>query len=109
MKLRKEKILLDVLLGTGLYLLDSVRDRVSDNVEGWSDRAHDRYSDLRGRAKDAYSTASERLSRASDVLRHDDHSFMRTTGAVLLGVGMGIGIGMLVAPASGKETRDNLA
>jgi len=109
MKMRKEKILLDVLLGAGLYLLDSVRDRVSDNVEGWSDRAHDRYSDLRGRAKDAYSTASERLSRANDALRHDDHSLMRTTGAVLLGVGVGVGIGMLVAPASGKETRDNLA
>jgi gas vesicle protein len=109
MKLRKEKILLNVLLGAGFYLLDSLRDRVSDNVEDWGEKARHRYGDLRDRAKDVYSTASERFDRVNDAIRGDDHPFARATGAALLGVGVGIGIGMLFAPASGKETRDNLA
>jgi len=41
MKLRKEKILTDVLLGAGLYLLDSMRDRLSDTVHEVRSRARD--------------------------------------------------------------------
>src|SRR5947208_2904850 len=63
MKLRKEKILTDVLLGAGLYLLDSMRDRLSDTVH-----------EVRSRARDTYDTASDRVSRASDVLTGEDHS-----------------------------------
>ena len=31
------------------------------------------------------------------------------SAAVLIGVGIGVGVGMLLAPASGEETRENLA
>src|SRR5436305_15043114 len=94
MKLRKEKILTDVLLGAGLYLLDSMRDRLSDTVH-----------EVRSRARDTYDTASDRVSRASDVLTGEDHSGLGTAGALLLGIGIGAGVGMLFAPAGGEQTR----
>jgi len=98
MKLRKERILTDVLLGAGLYLLDSMRDRLSDTVDN-----------VRSRARDTYSTAADRVSRAGEVLAGEDHSGISTAAAVLIGIGIGIGVGMLFAPASGEETRRNIA
>jgi len=98
MKLRKEKILTDVLLGAGLYLLDSMRDRLSDTVH-----------EVRSRARDTYDTASDRVSRASNVLTGEDHSGIGTAAALLIGIGIGVGVGMLFAPASGEQTRRNIA
>jgi hypothetical protein len=97
MKLRGENVLLNVLLGTGLYLLDSMRDRLADGVE-----------DMKHRARDTYETASDRVGRASDVMRGEDSHFLSTAGAVLVGVAVGVGVGLLLAPASGEETRSNL-
>ncbi|HTZ95342.1 MAG TPA: hypothetical protein VMB18_03020 [Terriglobales bacterium] len=108
--LRREKnILKNVALGAGVYLLDTLRERLSDNVKDWSDKARDGYSDMRDRASDMYSSASERLGRANDALMGEDHHFMSNTAAALLGIGVGVGIGMLLAPASGEETRSNIA
>jgi hypothetical protein len=98
MRLRKENILWNVLLGTGVYLIDSLRDRLSDSLDEVSDRA-----------RDTYSEASRRVSRASDVIRGEDHHGLNTTAALLLGIGVGVGVGMLLAPASGEETRSNLS
>ena len=50
---RKDKVLLNILLGTGVYLLDSWRNRMGGTVE-----------DLRSRAQDTYETAADRVSRA---------------------------------------------
>jgi len=97
MRLRKESVLLNVLLGTGLYLLDSMRDRLSEGMD-----------DMRSRARDTYDTASDRVSRASDVIRGQDHRFLSTGAAILIGVGIGTGLGILLAPASGEETRGSL-
>src|SRR5216117_2144753 len=92
MKLRKEKILTDVLLGAGLYLLDSMRDRLSDTVH-----------EVRSRARDTYDTASDRVSRASDVLTGEDHSGIGTAAALLIGIGIGVGVGMLLRrPAASR-------
>jgi len=102
MKLRKENILLNVLLGTGLYLLDSLRNRVAEGVSDFS-------SEARSRAHDLFDTASERASRASDAIRGREHTGLSTAAAVLIGVGIGVGVGMLLAPASGEETRENIA
>lgn len=109
MKTKKENLLLNVLLGTGVYLLNSVRGRVADNIDDFRDRAKDSYSDLRDKAKDTYGVASDRVNRASDALRGEDHSVLRTTVAVLIGVGIGVGLGVLLAPASGEETRSTIA
>lgn len=97
MRLRKNT-LLDVLMGAGLFLLDPVRDRLADSIEN-----------LTGRAQDTYETASDRLGRATSAIRGEDHSGMSATAAMLIGLGIGVGVGMLLAPASGEETRSNLA
>lgn len=98
MKLHKEKVLGNVLLGTGLYLIDSLRDRLSDQ-----------YDDVSEKARDTYNTAADRVSRTSDVIRGEDHRVLGTAASILLGVGIGVGVGLLLAPASGEETRSNIA
>lgn len=109
MRLKKENILFNVMLGTGLYLLDSMRERLADNLDNWNERARDRYGDLKDRAKDVYSTASHRISRASDQLTGSDHRIISAAGAALIGAGVGFGLALLLAPASGEETRSQIA
>ncbi len=97
MKMKKEKMLWNLLLGTGVYLLESLRERAGSSLE-----------DLSGRARETYDEASRRASRATDVLRGEDHHYLGTTTALLVGVGIGVGVGMLLAPASGEETRGTI-
>lgn len=98
MRLRRENLLWNMMLGTGVYLLDSLRERLSSGIDDLSDRA-----------RDTYSEASRRVNRASDVIRGEDHSALSTAGALLLGVGVGVGLGMLLAPSSGEETRNTIS
>ena len=98
MKMRREKVLWNVLLGTSVYLLDSLRGRLNESIDDLSDRA-----------RDTYNTASQRASRAVDVVRGEDHSGMNAAAAMLVGVGVGVGVGLLLAPASGRETRENIS
>jgi hypothetical protein len=96
MKSRKDRVILNLLLGTGIYLLESMRGRMAGTVE-----------DLRAKAQDTYETATDRVSRAADVIRGEDGgSALGAAGAALLGLGLGVGIGLLLAPASGEETRN---
>ena len=99
MRFKKREPLLGVLIGTGLHLLDSLRDRLPDNVD-----------DIRDRVRDTYDTASYRVGRATGALRgkEDSHIF-GTVSALVIGVGIGVGIGLLIAPSSGEETRADLA
>ena len=99
MRFRKRKSLFSVLLDTGLHLLDSLRDRLPDNMD-----------DIKGKVRDSYSTASDRVSRATDALRGEDESHIFGKAVALaIGVGIGIGIGVLIAPARGAETRADIA
>src|ERR1700726_753579 len=94
MRFRKQEPLLSVLLGTGLHLLGSLRERLPDDVH-----------DLKERVRDTYDTASQRVGRATDALRgEEDSQLLRKGIALLIGVGIGVGIGVLIAPASGEET-----
>ena len=98
MRFRRREPLYSVLLDTGLQLLDTLRDRLPDNMD-----------DIKDRVRDTYGTASKRASRATDALRGEEDSHMLgTVGALLIGVGIGVGIGLLVAPASGEETRADI-
>ena len=97
MKQRKEKMLWNLLIGTGVYLLDSLRERAGDSFENISDRA-----------RDTYDEASRRAGRASEALRGHDSHYLGTTAALLIGVGVGVGVGLLLAPASGEETRGTI-
>jgi hypothetical protein len=98
MRFKKQEPLAGVLLATGLYLVNSLRDRLPDGDE------------LRGRVRDTYGTASERLSRATDALRgKEDSQVIGKVGALLVGVGIGAGIGMLIAPVSGEKMRADIS
>jgi hypothetical protein len=99
MKFKKQEPLLSVLLGTGLYLIDTLRERLPDNMD-----------DIKGRARETYETASDRLGRATNALRgKEDSQIFDKVGALLIGVGIGVGVGLLIAPASGEETRADIA
>lgn len=89
--------ILKVLLGTGLYLLDPVRDKIADRVSDFSDRA-----------KDTYDSATDRLSDITDSIsgRFERPSRLKW---MLIGLGVGVGVGMLLAPVSGQEARDTLS
>ena len=98
MRFRKREPLLSILLDIGLHLLDSLRERLPDNVD-----------DIKSRVRDTYGTASDRVSRATDALRgKEDSQILGKVGALLIGVGIGVGIGVLIAPASGQETREDI-
>lgn len=99
MRFRKREPLFNVLLDTGLQLLDSLRDRLPDNVD-----------DIKGKVRDTYGTASHRVSRATDALRGEEESHIFGKAVTLvIGVGIGVGIGLLIAPGSGEETRADIA
>lgn len=98
MRTRKEKLLWNVLLGSGVYLLDSLRNRITESSE-----------DLGERIRDSYSEASRRVGRASEALRGEDHGGLSKAGVLLVGLGVGVGLGMLLAPASGQETRNTIS
>ena len=99
MRFRKREPLVSVLLDTGLHLLDSLRERLPDNVD-----------ELKGRVRDTYDTASDRVSRATNALRgEEDSQVLGKVGALVIGVGIGVGIGLLIAPTTGEETRADLA
>ena len=99
MKFKKKELLLGVLLGTGLDLLNNLRDRLPDNMDHIKDRARERYE-----------TASDRLGRATNILRGKDESrIFSKVGALLIGMGVGVGVGLLIAPASGEKTRADIS
>ena len=95
----KKRAVLGVLLSTGLYLLDNLRERMPDNID-----------DIKAKARETYETASDPLGRSTDVLRGtEDSQMLGKVGAPLIGVGIGVGVGLLIAPARGEETRANIA
>lgn len=98
MKFKKNDLFLGVLLGTGLNLLNSLRERMPDN-----------FDDIKGRVRDTYGAASDRVSRAGNALRGEkDSQILGNVGALLIGAGVGVGVGLLIAPARGDETRAKL-
>ena len=99
MRFRKREPLLGVLLSTGLHLIDSLRERLPDDVD-----------DIKDRVRDTYDTASHRVSRATDALRgEEDSHILGAIGVLLVGVGIGVGVGLLIAPTRGEETRSDIA
>jgi uncharacterized protein YjbJ (UPF0337 family) len=81
------------LLLTDPKLWSAVNDQLQEHAENVSDVVKRKYGD-----------ASERVDRARDALRGNS-GWPTQTMSFLGGVGLGIGLGMLLAPGSGKETR----
>ena len=92
-------------LKTALYLME-VTDNASGNVR---DRVSDRMDDVRSRAEDAYDTVSDRVSHAARALRGDNSSAGRSFMMFAGGLGAGLALGLIFAPASGEETRRAIA
>jgi YtxH-like protein len=83
--------LLKSLLKTAVYLMD----QFSEQVDRASDRASDRVSDL--------------TDRPRIVNDHEENHTLRNVATFAAGVGVGIGAGILFAPASGKEIRNSIS
>ena len=99
MRLRKRETLFSIVLDTGLHLLDSLRDRLPDNM-----------GDIKGRVRGTFDAASDRVGRATDALRGEKESHLFGKAVVLaIGVGVGVGIGLLIAPTSGEETLEEIS
>ena len=95
---RDKNSLLDLLVGAGLDLLDPVREHLGNHMDTVSEKA-----------KDVYDEASGRVRKASRAIRGEDRSRLSSTAALLLGVGVGVALGILFAPASGEQVRRNIA
>ena len=95
---REKNSLLDLLVDAGLYLLDPMRKRVGEHIDTVSDKA-----------RDAYQEASGRGRKASRAVTGVDQHGLSSRAALLLGVGVGVALGILFAPASGEQVRRNIA
>jgi YtxH-like protein len=84
------------VLRTAALLLE-VSDRIAadmrDRAAAGFDRVGDQVSDLRDRTR--------------NISGQESHTFRNVIGFAA-GVGLGVGAGMLLAPASGRETRDSI-
>ncbi|MFZ3262977.1 MAG: YtxH domain-containing protein [Terriglobales bacterium] len=96
---------LKLLLGTGLYLLEQ-SDQSTRKIR---DRAAGNLSDLRDFAQDKYETATDRVSKASKAIRGDDNQIVGNALSLAAGVGIGLALGVIFAPASGEQTRSVIA
>lgn len=82
----------------GLFLTDAklwsaINNQMRERAENISDSM-----------RDTYEVTTDRLDNAQAALRGRTHWFGSTVG-FLSGVGIGVGLGMLLAPVSGEEAR----
>jgi hypothetical protein len=94
---------LRLLFGMGLALTEPrqrhrIYDRVTDKLDDFADQAS------RG-----YDAAVDRVERVYRSARGEDHRALASTASFLVGMGIGAGVGVLFAPARGKQTRDAIA
>jgi hypothetical protein len=99
----------NVLLGAGLYILDSLRERLAENVRDLGEKTRNSHVDLPTRGTDVHSEGLELHEHANKmIIGNNNRYFLDTANAAIIGVGVGFGIGMIFAPASGEETRRNI-
>ena len=104
--LKKIMTAAEIAAGTGLYLLEhsgNTRRKVREFLG-------DQMDDLRERAKDTYEATADRASDLSEGFRDDESNgsgwnVMR----FVIGLGIRVGIGFLMAPAKGEDTRNKLS
>jgi gas vesicle protein len=87
--------LLKSLLKTTVYILDQTAEQ--------ADRIVDRTSEIRDQAKRVLDNAASTIQP-----QREDHTF-RNLVTFAAGVGLGVGAGMLLAPASGVELRSSIS
>lgn len=95
------------LLFTEPKVRAAISDQIKDRVDGLTDRVSDKFDEVSDSVASKYEDAADRLEAAADALQGKTYWPSRVTG-FLLGVGIGAGLGLLLAPASGSEIRETV-
>jgi gas vesicle protein len=95
------------LLFTEPKIRRAISEKLKDSVDDMTDTVTSKYDDLTDAVASQYDQAVDRLEAASAALRGRSYRSSQVTG-FLLGVGIGAGLGILLAPASGRETRESV-
>ncbi len=95
------------LLFTEPKVRAAVGERIKDGVSDLTDRVSGKYEDVSDTVARRYEDAVDRFEAAADALQGKNYWPSRVTG-FLLGVGVGAALGILLAPASGSETRESV-
>jgi gas vesicle protein len=93
------------LLFTEPKVRKAVGDKIKDGMDDITDTVTSKYGDVSDTVASKYEDAAERLEAARAALQGESYWPSRVMG-FLLGVGVGAGLGILLAPASGSETRE---
>jgi hypothetical protein len=91
---------LRLLFGMGLALTEPRQRRRIYN------RVTDRLDDLADNAARHYDNAADRVESLYRSVSGEDHPALAGATSFLIGMGIGVGAGVLLAPASGKQTRE---
>jgi gas vesicle protein len=95
------------LLFTEPKVRATVGERIKHSVSDLRDSVSGTYDDVSDTVASRYEDAANRFEAASYALQGKNHWPSRVTG-FLLGVGVGGALGILLAPASGSETRESV-
>ena len=93
-----------LLLGTSLCFLEQ-----SDHSKNVRRLAAGKIDDLRDAVQQRYEDAADRVAKASRAIRGQDNQSLGNALRLAAGVGVGLAVGLLLAPASGRETRSAIA
>jgi hypothetical protein len=88
------------LLLTDAKLWSMINDKVRERAGDLGDLVRDKYGDV----QDKYDVATNRLDNARGALRGET-DWVTPVASFLGGIGVGVAVGMLVAPVSGEEAR----
>jgi hypothetical protein len=94
---------LRLLFGLGLAFTEPrQRHRIYDRVT-------DKLDDVADQASRGYDAVADRVERLYHEARGENDHLMAGATSFLIGMGVGVGAGLLFAPASGRETREAIA
>jgi gas vesicle protein len=96
------------LLFTEPKVRAAIGDQIRESVNDVSDRVTSKYNDVSDSVTSKYEDAVDRLQSAADTIQGNNNQWPSRIGGFLLGVGIGAGLGILLAPASGSETRESV-
>jgi gas vesicle protein len=95
------------LLFTEPKVRAAVGDQLKDRMDDLTDAVTGKYNDVSDTVASKYDDVADRMSAAADAFR--GRSFWSSpTAGFLLGVGVGAGLGILLAPTSGSEMRETV-